>query len=243
MLGTGGVAQPPAADMSADLPLAFLAPVVTALGHSVNRLVLGGPAVVFAGLASLRQVRTVPPSLRDVEAHATVPADRLSGELVAAGWSGVRRGDVYRWRGPAGAITIASVAAGQEPSSDEAVAREYAILLTVQAPITHELTIRRTSNAAQFALWGCQAARLRGPALVQSAVAEDLVELAMRDEHLEAGLRTAPHELREIVQRQLARVLGHDAFAWIVARLMRDGRSTPRVEQAVLRQIRKLVDA
>lgn len=218
------------------------APLIARIGPAVNRLVFAGPAIVFPDRGGSTQVRTLATASRGLEAIATVSPDRLTAELNASGLTCARRtrdGDL--WRSEADVIQISSASDDTPSASDEALAREYAVLLTNTESLADGVPVRVVSRAAQLALWVSRAARGLGAKMVNNVAAEDLVELALQDARLEADVGALPDELRGVVSRGLAQLLADEAFPWLLGRVLRDGRTTPRVEDVALGQLRQLL--
>lgn len=205
-----------------------IAPAVIAMQPLLNRLVFHGIETCRGQLdASAARVR--PPVSGTVTLHAlaTAVVERMAPELTAAGFIRIRRGAEHEeWAYRDLMRIVLSSATGSETESADAVAREYAVLLTRVARVTESSAVRVSTPVAQLALYW-RAHEASGATIMESEWIEDLIELVVRRREIVEEVVTAPTELRELIARAAGQFVAADGCRWVLRRALPDTRQVP----------------
>lgn len=207
-----------------------LAPAAVAMRPLLNRIVLHG-IETCRGLLDEPGSRVRSPAGPRVlvNALATVALDRLAPELSAAGLTRTRRGpEVEHWEfGSAVQIHVTTQSTGEADSAD-AVAREYAVLLTRSVALDGNCSVRVSALPAQLALLWCLHVSADA-AFIDSERLEDMVEIVMGRRTIVEDVAAAPVELRAMVSRASRSLAAHDGLLWVLRRALPDARLVPAV--------------
>lgn len=142
--------------------------------------------------------------------------------------------------GTAKRCTVSPVAAGTESAA--AIAREYATLMT-QIALTQPLgSVRVAAVVPQLAVLWADASG-GGPKFRRDLAAEDAVELMLATPDLTRTIKAAPDELQRVLRDAADTYLGGAAAPWMLARMLRDGRTLPALCDHARDHLRRLVAA
>lgn len=221
-----------------------LAPVAKAVKPLLNRLVFHGIGVCRGLLddptVRVRSVGGVPSRIRVL---ATVAVDRIASELVAAGLRRVLRTATQEdWVfGETLTLQIEPSDTGDGADTADAVAREYAVLLTRAMSVSEDCSVRVPGLPAQLALlWSSHLATLC--ATTDSAAVEDMIEIVMRRRMIVDDVLGAPEELRCIVARAARAFVADESSIWALRRALPDARLAPGVAARACERFKRLAE-
>jgi hypothetical protein len=217
-----------------------LAALSAACGTAVNRLVFYGiPGSMRSDMPPQWEIRRSPGT--HLWAVATTALERLDlGPSLARRHVG--GGDAVELAVPGSALrcTVSPVAAGSESAA--AIAREYATLMT-QVVLTQPLgPVRVAAVVPQLAVLWADASG-EGPKLRRDLAAEDAVELMLTTPDLARTITAAPDELQQVLRDAADAYLAGAAAPWMLARMLRDGRTLPALCDRARDHLRRLVAA
>jgi len=193
--------------------------------------------IVFHGIETCRglldeprsRVRSVAERRLVIRALATVTPDRLAPELSDAGLTRIRRTlDTEVWVFGDSVQLHLAPSGGADADSADAVAREYAILLTRTADLGEGCAVRVSTIPAQLAmLWSAHTASRA--AFTDSGPLEDMIEIVVLRRAIVEDVANAPAELRSLVAQASRAFLAHDGCLWVLRRALPDARLVPAV--------------
>ena len=210
---------------------AALTPVAVAIKPLLNRLVFHGIETCQDLLDPAGpRVRQGARPVLTIHALATTSLERVTHDLVTAGLVRQRRRAPYQEElgyGERVRLLVTPVSADDQDSPD-AVAREFAVLLTRAVALAPDCAVRVSAVPAQLALfWRAHVAS--GAPITESEWIEDIIELVMGRHQVVDDVSSAPPELRAVTTHAAAEFLADDACRWVLRRTLRDARQVPAV--------------
>ena len=191
--------------------------------------------LVFHGIQTCRDlldptaVRVRPSAECIVSFHAlaTTALERVTADLGVAGFVRKSRiADRETWMYRDGVRITISPATVDKPDSPDAIAREYAVLLTRAITLGDHTAIRVSGIASQLAMYWC-AYNASGARLTESEWIEDIIELVVQRREIVDEVGSAPIELRTIIARAAANFVVNRSARWVLRRALPDARQVP----------------
>lgn len=180
------------------------------------------------------------PSMSEARALATVAAERLVPELEHAGLQRISRANTRTlFRNATATVALWIESSSFPGEAADAMAREYATLLTRTVAVSPTTAVRVAAPVAQVALWWREHVRSRLP-LWDSPAAESVIELVARSACDRGAMQAAPRELATEIRRACAAIVGDPLAHLAVTRALVDARSTPRLADAALNKLRSV---
>lgn len=218
---------------------AELVTLASEVGPALNRLVFFGIEWCRPHFSAPGRVRATPNNWTALHALSTSSLERLAPDLTSAGWSKFgrdRKGEI--WTRGARRLTIEAVPPNTDGDLD-AIALEYACLLTRTISVGEAVTLRASALPAQLLLFWRMHAQ-SGADFTASAWVEDAIELVARRPAAEDDIASLPEEMRHLVAGAVAAFCAREAALWTIDRALPDARLAPGLSMKVLQRFGRI---